>query len=160
MEQTEKQWPHKHFRFFFDIETTGFPNKTNPPKITEITFIACSKDDLLKTPKGSVPRVLHKLSPIMKPIKGIVTNLTGLSNELLDHVKPMDNNTITLFGSYFNRLNKPICLVAHNGYYFDYPILKAHLRDLYIILLREVVKFISSSDSHFELVPLFREEKQ
>lgn len=42
----------------------------------------------------------------------------------------MDANTIDLLKCFFNQLVKPICLVAHNGNGFDYPILKEHLKKL------------------------------
>lgn len=42
----------------------------------------------------------------------------------------MDANTIDLLKCFFNQLIKPICLVAHNGNRFDYPILKEHLKKL------------------------------
>lgn len=55
---------------------------------------------------------------------------TGLDNFLLENIRKMDANTIDLINCFFNQLNKPVCLVAHNGKGYDFPILKAHLKKL------------------------------
>lgn len=62
------------------------------------------------------------LLPIKKKI--------DLDNWKLEKCKKMDSNTVDLLKCFFNQLNKPICLVAHNGNRFDYPILKEHLNKL------------------------------
>lgn len=54
----------------------------------------------------------------------------GLDNFLLEYINKMDDNTIDLINSFLNQLKKPVCLVAHNGNKFDYPILAQHLKKL------------------------------
>lgn len=54
---------------------------------------------------------------------------TGLNNDMLDDVKTFDFDTGNLIKCFLHRLNKPICLVAHNGFRFDYPILKRQLSE-------------------------------
>lgn len=64
---------------FFDMETTGLSTMA---KITEISFVACSKDGFLKTPAGQLPRVLHKLSLCMNPMRNISGEAQGLTGSL------------------------------------------------------------------------------
>lgn len=49
---------------------------------------------------------------------------TGLSNEMLENESPFDENTAKCLNNFLNRMERPICLVAHNGYGFDFPILR------------------------------------
>lgn len=143
---------------FFDIEATGLLS-CDPPKITELAFIACSREHLLKAEAKKVPRVLPKLILPVNPMKVIqpeATRLTGmykficflyinfvyilllhsrslgLDNFLLEHIKNLDANAIDLIKCFFNQLIKPVCLVAHHGNGFDYPILTRHLKKLVI----------------------------
>lgn len=55
---------------------------------------------------------------------------SGLDNFLLEDLNKLDANTVNLMKSFFNQLSKPVCLVAHNGNGYDYPILKYHLNKL------------------------------
>lgn len=57
---------------FFDIETTGLPDlEFNRTKMTEIALVACSKVELQNHLKGTVPRVMHKLTLCLNPHKMI-----------------------------------------------------------------------------------------
>lgn len=49
---------------------------------------------------------------------------------MLEKNKKLDGNTVNLMNCFFNQLNAPICLVAHNGNDYDYPILKRQLKKL------------------------------
>lgn len=51
---------------------------------------------------------------------------------MLEHIKKMDTNTVDLFNCFFKQLIQPVCLVAHYGKNFDYPVLKAHIEKLVI----------------------------
>ena len=122
---------------FFDCETTGLaPDK---PRITEVSFVATKCDDIselhkriktnMKTLKqgGEVlinnleqlaPCVLNKLTICVYPMKTIyptVSHITGLDNYNLEGQATFDNNTSTLIDNFLNRLEKPSCLLAHNG---------------------------------------------
>lgn len=142
---------------FFDIETTGL-RSCDPPKITELAFVACSRAHLLDPDNEKIPRVIFKLLLPLNPMKMIhpeSTRITRnaipieyikliqmnfdfllysfktvLDNWKLENCKKMDANTVEIMNCFFNQLNKPICLVAHNGNKFDYPILKEHLKKL------------------------------
>lgn len=57
---------------------------------------------------------------------------------MLADLKPFDVDTGNLIKSFLNQLKKPLCLVAHNGLRFDFPILRRHLS--------EIVSFVWLSD--------------
>lgn len=148
---------------FFDIETTGIPRYESPPtKITELAFVACSRKHLLATVKNKLPRVLQKILLPIQPLKCILPETTkitgnkdqqikfdghfeykfsfllskGLDNFLLEHVAKFDGDTVALMNCFLNRLEKPVCLVAHNGNNFDYPLLSEHLKRIVSIFLK------------------------
>lgn len=50
-----------------------------------------------------------------------------LSNDLLKDESPFSQETAKLINSFLHHLKQPICLVAHNGFYFDFPILQKSL---------------------------------
>ncbi|CAO1362824.1 unnamed protein product [Diamesa serratosioi] len=113
---------------FFDLETSGLPDlEFYRTKITEISLVACSVDHLLSTFKESVPRVLHKLTLCFNPYKRIqleASSITGLTNELLEQDNKFDTNAMTMIECFINKLQQPVCLIAHNGNKFDFPLLK------------------------------------
>ncbi|XP_070498470.1 three-prime repair exonuclease 1-like [Chironomus tepperi] len=118
---------------FIDLETTGLPSiEYNRTKITQISITACSVEHIMELKdKEAIPRVLHKLSLCLNPRKLIkldCTEITGLSNELLQNEKKFDENTVDLVNNFLAHLQQPVCLVAHNGNKFDYPILKSHCK--------------------------------
>ncbi|XP_054276357.1 uncharacterized protein LOC128995374 [Macrosteles quadrilineatus] len=123
---------------FFDLETTGLPPSS--PKITEIAFIATSKEEILAKHDGIakennfghcyLPRVINKINLAVYPCKMIhpaASAVSGLTNENLEHVKPFDDGLFNILKLFLDRLEKPLCFVAHNGNKFDYPILKSEL---------------------------------
>ena len=136
---------------FFDCETTGLaPDK---PRITEVSFVATKCDDIselqkriktnMKTSKhgGEVsiknlellaPRVLNKLTICVYPMKTIyptVSHLTGLDNYNLEGQAKFDEITCSLIKNFLSRLEKPACLLAHNG-------TKIHLSYNILILIK------------------------
>lgn len=124
---------------FFDIETTGLPAlEFNKTKITEISIVACSVEHLLvaaaeKLPLNKLPRVLHKISLCLNPrrlISPASTQITALDNFLLEHEHSFDKNTAALFALFLQQLQQPVCLVAHNGASFDFPLFKRQLNGL------------------------------
>lgn len=113
---------------FIDLETTGLPcYDNNTTKITELTVITVQTKHLLL---GIIPRVQNKLSLCFNPRKLISfesEKLTGLSNIALEHSAPFSANTVRLLVNFLEHNPKPICLVAHNGNQFDYPILRTEI---------------------------------
>lgn len=120
---------------FFDLETTGLPQlEYNNTKITQLSIVACSVDHLLSINNiNDIPKVTHKLTLCVNPLKRIslvAEEVTGFSNELLQHERKFDENTLTLLKSFIQQLQQPVCLIAHNGDRFDFPILKSHIAKL------------------------------
>ncbi|XP_022900002.1 uncharacterized protein [Onthophagus taurus] len=79
---------------------------------------------------GVFPRVQNKISFCFNPCKMIqltAEKITGLSNTLLEHQPSFTESTLEIIKQFLNLQRKPVCLVAHNGYGFDYPIFKAEI---------------------------------
>ena len=56
-----------------------------------------------------------------------VTDITGLSNDLLENQSRFKPESVNLLKLFLENLPQPICLVAHNGSRYDYPLLQAEL---------------------------------
>uniref|UniRef100_A0A1B6FXI8 Exonuclease domain-containing protein n=1 Tax=Cuerna arida TaxID=1464854 RepID=A0A1B6FXI8_9HEMI len=125
---------------FFDLETTGLPQFENGTRITEISLVAASRDQIADKHNGVtkennisndfLPRVLNKINLTVYPCKMIqprASEITGLTNENLEVQHPFDEDLFKLIVHFMERLEKPICLVAHNGNKFDFPILQSEL---------------------------------
>lgn len=111
---------------FFDLETTGLPDlEFFKTKITELSVVAVSVEHLLEA--KDAPRVQHKLTLCFNPFKRIdlkATEVTGLDNDLLEHHKKFDKNAMNLLECFLFQLQQPVCLIAHNGNHFDFPLIK------------------------------------
>lgn len=117
---------------FFDIETTGLPSKSDPAKITELSIVAIPFSTF-ENFNGNCLRVKHKLSLCFNPEKiigDVAVQLSGLTNELLQEESRFDESTMRLLEDFFEHLQKPICLVAHNGDRFDFKILMQYYKKL------------------------------
>ncbi|KAM4019525.1 three prime repair exonuclease 2 [Anomaloglossus baeobatrachus] len=120
---------------FLDLEATGL--NQDLPKITEICLIAVhvsSMENPVTNESGEVqlPRVMDKLCFCVDPGKPLTegaSRITGLSNENINHSeKPkFDTNLIHAINQFVDRQAKPVCLVAHNGFFYDFPLLKTEL---------------------------------
>lgn len=123
-EEAEITEKNKTFAFL-DLETTGIPElEFFKTKITEISIVACSVEHFLM---GTAPRVLHKLTLCFNPSKRIdlkSSDITGLTNELLEYENKFDENAMTLLEKFLSQLQQPVCLISHNGEKFDFPLLK------------------------------------
>ena len=56
-----------------------------------------------------------------------VSDITGLDNYMLNGQSKFDKSTATLLNSFLSHLPSPVCLVAHNGDAYDFPLLKAEM---------------------------------
>lgn len=110
---------------FFDLESTDLPQFR--PCITELSLVSVSTshfDDC--SPRDQLPRVLHKLTVCVNPIKTIApeaVRITGLDNFLLQDENIFNVKTAKLIQGFFAVLQQPLCLIAHNGSGFDFPLL-------------------------------------
>ncbi|KAG8554545.1 hypothetical protein GDO81_003824 [Engystomops pustulosus] len=120
---------------FLDLEATGLNG--DRPKITELCLVAIhvsSLENPVTDESGEVqlPRVMDKLCLCVdpgKPLSVKASEITGLSNENLNHSEKQkfDSQLINVINEFVNRQAKPVCLVAHNGFYYDFPLLKTEL---------------------------------
>ena len=77
------------------------------------------------------PRVLNKLTLCFYPMTTIVpqvTAITGLDNYNLSAQPQFTEDTVRLLETWLSRLPGPVCLVAHNGDHYDYPLLLAEVK--------------------------------
>ncbi|XP_035211838.1 three-prime repair exonuclease 1-like [Stegodyphus dumicola] len=122
---------------FFDLETTGlgyFVGKSNV-QITEISMIAVDKKEfqISNYPDLRDVRIIHKLSLCVRPrspISPMAAKITGLNDSNLEGQQPFDQNAAQMIISFLSHLQKPVCILAHNGGTFDYPLLKAEFKRL------------------------------
>ena len=111
---------------FFDTETTGLPT-THSPRITELSFCAVERSQFLNASPSSPPRVTNRLNICIDPIREIepaASKISGLSNESLELQSRFNEETALLLTGFLKRLKGPVCLVAHGGESFDFPLLK------------------------------------
>ncbi|KFM62880.1 Three prime repair exonuclease 2, partial [Stegodyphus mimosarum] len=122
---------------FFDLETTGLGNyvgKSNV-QITEISMIAVDKKEfqISNYPDLRDVRIIHKLSLCVRPrspISPMAAKITGLNDSNLECQQPFDQNAAQTIICFLSHLQKPVCILAHNGNTFDYPLLKAEFKRL------------------------------
>ena len=141
---------------FFDLETTGLIKHNAMPKITEMSLIAVSRNNI-RNGMDSLPRVLHKLILPIHPDRLIpeqIKDITGLSNENLMEAESFNCEIYTLVKSFINRLKAPTCFVAHNGNQFDYPLFLWELRNIDKVLSNDIL-----SIDMLHLVKAFFSEK-
>ena len=116
---------------FLDLEATGLPTNTLPPRITELSMIALDADHFksLRNPT-LLPRVLNTLTLCFNPSSMIpehVSDLTGLTNSMLEPQSKFSADTASLIKAFLNHLPQPVCLVAHNGLRYDFALLNSEL---------------------------------
>lgn len=96
-------------------------------------MVAVKREHVIDTRAGAAPRIQNKLTLCLNPRKLVhpeCTKVTGLCNDLLEHETDFNINVFNLIDTFINVLAKPVCLVAQNGLYFDFPILKRHVENL------------------------------
>jgi len=137
---------------YFDLEATGLKS-SGKPRITELSLVAVNIQDVLDLHvkivdllenrsepdrrmfqvESLLPRVLNKLTLCVYPMATIlpgVSSITGLDNYNLTGQSRFDKNTVDMLNSFLARLPPPVCLVAHNGDLYDFPLLKAELNKM------------------------------
>ncbi|XP_017117162.1 uncharacterized protein LOC108139054 [Drosophila elegans] len=123
-----------------DLETTNLPAYNyNRVGITELCIYAFEADLIKngvavpqdeeqdKQDLPAAPRVLHKLNLLFQPsmlVHPEAESITGLSNYLLERESKLNGDSAQLIISFLKHLPAPVCLVAHNGWGFDFPILR------------------------------------
>ena len=151
---------------YFDIEATGLKS-SGRPRICEISLVAVNTQDVLN-PKtedaqycevNCLPRIVNKLTLCIYPnavIVPLVSDLTGLDNYNLSEQSPFNKNTGELIKNLLSCLPTPVCLVAHNGNAYDFPLLKAELDKLEIQLNAEIL----CADSYIGMKEIFNKNSE
>ncbi|XP_053380766.1 uncharacterized protein LOC123548603 [Mercenaria mercenaria] len=112
---------------FLDFESTSLLDRKC--RITELCLLAVNRVDMNEA--GNFPRVTNKLTLCLDPqtpISMTSSNITGLYNDSLENQKALTEETVALINSFLNHLSKPVCLLAHNGNRFDFPLLVSELK--------------------------------
>ncbi|XP_051162500.1 uncharacterized protein LOC127282362 [Leptopilina boulardi] len=126
---------------FLDLETTDLIRGKILPKITELAMVAVLREHI-KVPQSKLPRVLAKIVIPINPnanIPKIVTKITELTNQQLHNIKPFDSNVCGQINNFLERLQEPICFVAHNGKKFDFPILLNEIKNTNEVMPSEIL---------------------
>lgn len=120
---------------FLDIETTGLPR--DQPCMAELCLFAVNRHSLQcpvldRSQPPEPPRILDKLTLCIDPQKPFTPKaeeITGLSNQTLEDNCKLDFNgaVVDAVRAFLDRQASPICLVAHNGLRFDFPLLRTEL---------------------------------
>ncbi|XP_050022926.1 three prime repair exonuclease 2-like isoform X1 [Dermacentor andersoni] len=108
---------------FFDLETTGLPSKFQPVSITEIAMVAVDRAHFEKQDKAEF-RVINKLTLCLKPqavMHPMAAKKSGLDTTLLKD-QGLFHQAQPAIRAFLSVLAPPICLLAHNGDSFDFPI--------------------------------------
>ena len=162
---------------YFDLEATGLKS-SGRPRICELSLLAVnfkdvsdfnmaliaslengrSERDLLQVRTLS-PRILNKLTLCVFPMATIVplvSDLTGLDNYNLTGQSKFNKNTGNLVNSFLNLLPFPVCLVAHNGNAYDFPLLKAEMEKSGTELNSEIL----CADSYVGIKEIYRKRSE
>ncbi|CAB3244921.1 unnamed protein product [Arctia plantaginis] len=119
---------------FIDLETTGLPvRESYQTKITELSIVIVKRRHILDTVPGTLPRVQHKLTLCFNPGRMIdpeASQVSGLDNDLLEFETMFDIHAFNTIKEFLTCQEKPLCLIAHNGFNFDFPILKSRFEML------------------------------
>nr|XP_023018586.1 three prime repair exonuclease 2-like [Leptinotarsa decemlineata] len=139
---------------FMDTETTGLPSaENNKTKITELSMVAVQANHIRL---GVFPRVQNKLNFCFNPCKLIsdgAEKITGLSNHLLENLPSFSAGTVASINAFLNHNPQPVCLVAHNGNHFDFPLLHTEINKTKSSLAENILcidSIITFQDIHFQ----------
>ena len=129
---------------YFDLEATGLKGYGRP-RITGLSFVAVNTQDLPglnsrfkqlraarheESLENIVPRIMNKLTICIYPMVTVmpeVALITSLDKYNLSGQAKFDKNTGEMINTFLSRLPSPVCLVAHNGNNYDFPLLKTEM---------------------------------
>ena len=75
----------------------------------------------------------------MTTIVPLLSSMTGLNNYNLTGQSKFDKNIGNLLNTFLSCLPSPVCLVAHNGSQYDFPLLKAEMEKAGTMLGSEIL---------------------
>lgn len=117
---------------FMDLEATGLPSLVGKHNvhITEMSLVAVDRTNF---ENDNTLRVLNKLNLCIRPrsiVSPTAMTITGLYNDILQKQEKFDESIPKLMEYFFRRLKQPMCLLAHNGNRYDFPLLQAELKHI------------------------------
>ena len=123
---------------FLDLEATGLPSMD--PEIAELSLFAVHRSSL-ENPEHDEsgtplpPRVMDKLTLCMspeRPFTAKASEIAGLSREGLARCGKagFDGTVVRTLQAFLSRHEGPVCLVAQNGFDYDFPLLCMELQRL------------------------------
>ena len=161
---------------YFDIEATGLKS-SGKPRITEMSFVAVNSQSIIDLHEritdydgkmwkkdrtileSFTPRVMNKLTLCVYPMATImpnVTSITGLDNYNLTGQGRFDKNTGDLIKAFLDRLPSPVCLLAHNGNLYDFPLLKAEMEKVGVKLGLDIL----CADSYVGMKEIIKKKEE
>ncbi|VFV41699.1 three prime repair exonuclease [Lynx pardinus] len=135
---TMSEVPRAETFVFLDLEATGLPSVD--PEVAEISLFAVHRSSLENPDRDEsgvpvLPRILDKLTLCMspeRPFTAKASEITGLSSDSLARCRKagFDSSVVRTLQAFLSRQEGPVCLVAHNGFDYDFPLLCTELRRL------------------------------
>ncbi len=122
---------------FFDLETTDLPRPNRPHRVTELSLCAVERSHFINAKNNEIPRVTNRLNLCLNPttpINPMAARISQLDNVALQEQSPFDNHAFNIVHSFLCRLKPPVCLIAHNGFNFDFPLLKAEIERIGMVI--------------------------
>lgn len=115
---------------FVFLHRYGF-QREDSTDIMELSFIAVKKSELLAHDNSKSPdvRLLHKLVMYFEKDKS-----AGSSDSQPEHSYCFNRETFEAINGFIERLEKPVCLLAHNGFRYDFPRLQSLLSRIHVSL--------------------------
>jgi DNA polymerase III epsilon subunit-like protein len=130
---------------FLDLETTGIITTEDPTcRITELSMWGIEREQFLNCNGNKMPRITNRLNMCVDPSKEIhpmAATKSKLDNLNLSHQSPFDEDVANTVLSFLNRLKKPMCMIAHYGFKFDFPILKSEIANVGKVLLMQFILY-------------------
>ena len=108
---------------YFDLEATGFKSSRRP-RISELSLIAVNVHDVLQMNKEMTENMEHRT---IESCVHQTSDITGLDNYNLTGQSKFSKSTGDLINNFLSLLPAQVCLVAHNGNAYDFPLVKAEL---------------------------------
>ena len=108
---------------YFDLEATGLKS-SGRPRISELSLIAVNVHDVLQMNKEMTENMEHRT---IESCVHQTSDITGLDNYNLTGQSKFSKSTGDLINNFLSLLPAQVCLVAHNGNAYDFPLLKAEL---------------------------------
>ena len=108
---------------YFDLEATGLKS-SGRPRISELSLIAVNVHDVLQMNKEMTENMEHRT---IESCVHQTSDITGLDNYNLTGQSKFSKSTGDLINNFLSLLPAQVCLVAHNGNAYDFPLVKAEL---------------------------------